>query len=279
MKTCIVAVSGGVDSVVLLDMLAKKGEHELVVAHFDHGIRLESDADARFVEGLAQQYGLPSEIRREELGPAVSEELARARRYAFLRQVAATHNANIATAHHLDDVVESIAINVTRGTGWRGLAVMGDRTIERPIIHMTKAEIRAYALQQHLEWVEDETNSTGDYLRNRLRRTIYYKKLDPGAKSELFDRRNTQLAVRDEIDALLPACTTHSRYQLTMMPSEVADEVLRYMTKGLVVQARRQALLLAIKTARAGTTLTVGSGVVARFEKRDVIVETPQEMI
>ena len=89
MKTYIVAVSGGVDSVVLLDMLAKKGEHELVVAHFDHGIRPESDADARFVWALAQCYGLPCEVRREELGAGASEELARARRYAFLRDIAA----------------------------------------------------------------------------------------------------------------------------------------------------------------------------------------------
>lgn len=64
----IVAVSGGVDSVVLLDMLVRAGQDGLVVAHFDHGIRDDSAADARFVEGLAVSYGLSFEMRREELG-------------------------------------------------------------------------------------------------------------------------------------------------------------------------------------------------------------------
>src|SRR3989344_5293986 len=113
----IVAVSGGVDSVVLLDMLIKQKEHNLVVAHFDHGIRVDSDADARFVWELAKKYELSFEVRREELGDAASENTARSHRYAFLRDIAKKYSATIVTAHHADDVVETIAINLTRGTG------------------------------------------------------------------------------------------------------------------------------------------------------------------
>ena len=99
----VVAVSGGVDSVVLLHMLAHRPDIELVVAHFDHGIRDYSVADAQFVKELADSYGLPFESRREKLGKQASEDLARSRRYAFLRSVADKHQAKIMTAHHADD--------------------------------------------------------------------------------------------------------------------------------------------------------------------------------
>ena len=104
----IVAVSGGVDSMVLLDMMVRAGAGELVVAHFDHGIRPDSHHDAAFVKKIAEQYGLPFESRREVLGETASEALARERRYAFLRHVAKKHNAQIVTAHHLDDLVETV---------------------------------------------------------------------------------------------------------------------------------------------------------------------------
>src|SRR5690606_41547248 len=110
------AVSGGIDSVVLLDMLSHVPGLKLVVTHFDHGIRPDSAQDAVFVEELAAHYGLPFETKRVELGTKASEELARRHRYAFLRDVAARYNAKIITAHHADDVIETVAINHIRGT-------------------------------------------------------------------------------------------------------------------------------------------------------------------
>ena len=115
-RTILVAVSGGVDSVVLLDMLARS-EDRLVVAHVDHGIREESSEDAQFVEGLAHQYQVPFVSTRLELGLEASEDTARRARYAFLEAEAAKRGAVIVTAHHLDDVVGSVAINLIRGTG------------------------------------------------------------------------------------------------------------------------------------------------------------------
>ena len=134
----VVAVSGGVDSVVLLDMVAQEvAPQRLIVAHFDHGIRPESADDAAFVKSLAKQYGLTFETKREELGANASEELAREHRYAFLRDVAKRYSATIMTAHHADDIIETIAINMTRGTGWRGLAVLDSPGIERPLLDKT----------------------------------------------------------------------------------------------------------------------------------------------
>ena len=127
----IVAVSGGVDSVVLPDMLARAGENNLIVAHIDHGIRPESAEDARFVRGLAQKYSCQFEIIGLGLGSTASEDLARQKRYAFLLQQSQKYNAKIVTAHHRDDMIGSIVINLHRGTGWRGLAVMNRAGIVR----------------------------------------------------------------------------------------------------------------------------------------------------
>jgi len=93
MNKYVVAVSGGVDSAVLLDILSKKPGLDLIVAHFDHGIRDDSKSDAIFVANLAKEYNLPFETKREELGSDVSEEKARDRRYEFLRAVAKKHDA------------------------------------------------------------------------------------------------------------------------------------------------------------------------------------------
>ena len=274
MKTYIVAVSGGVDSVVLLDMLAKKGEHELVVAHFDHGIRPESDADARFVWALAQRYSLPCEVRREELGAGASEELARARRYAFLRDIAAKYdNADIVTAHHQDDVVETIAINLARGTGWRGLAVFGRGDVQRPLLGFRKKELYDYALTHHLEWVEDETNASDAYLRNRVRRQI--SRLSDDDRKNLFALYADQAQLRTEIDREVAQlqCNVSSRYFMTMIPENVAVELLRAATNGRATRPQLQRLWLAIKTAQPGTDMTVNGEITAHFAQRTVSLE------
>ena len=146
----IVAVSGGIDSVVLLDKLARSGRYQLIVAHFDHGMRQDSAADARFVAGLAKRHNLKFESRREELGKA-NEELARSRRYQFLFEIADEHGARLTTAHHLDDLVETVAINLTRGTRWRGLAGMSDERILRAFLGRKKSELKENATKHRLE--------------------------------------------------------------------------------------------------------------------------------
>ena len=271
----VVAVSGGVDSVVLLDMLHAARQHELIVAHFDHGIRPESDADARFVANLAGRYGLPFVTERAELGKSASEETARAHRYAFLRRVAREHDARIATAHH-DDVVETVAINLLRGTGWRGLAVLNDRTVDRPLLGRDKSDLYGYAMGHGLEWTEDETNRTDAYLRNRLRRRL--SKLGDEARSRLLELHEEQRRLATVIDDESARLATPSRYFMTMVDESVADELLRAaLVSGAVSLTRpqRRRLLLAIKTARPGQVSQPGAGVEVGFTMREFIVKHP----
>jgi tRNA(Ile)-lysidine synthase len=312
MNTFVVAVSGGVDSVVLLDMLAKgnhalyglQGEErfleftskntaeglvppnkeQLVVAHFDHGIRQESADDARFVEQLAKTYGLQFESKREELGASASEELARDRRYAFLRDVAKRHTAKIMTAHHADDAIETIAINLTRGTGWRGLAVLDSLDILRPLLGVTKAELIDYAKQNNLDWREDATNSDTTYLRNDIRQKLIA--LDEQQKELLRLYRDRQVFLRRKVDTevnTLINVSPYRRHLFIALPAGMAQELLR----GVLVRETGQGLtrpgleraLLAIKTIRPGKIYEAGDGIILKFTRTNFVVLKSSEVV
>jgi tRNA(Ile)-lysidine synthase len=283
----IVAVSGGVDSVVLLDMLvhgrlptpnSQLLNADLIVAHFDHGIRQESAEDALFVKHLAGKYGLPYEARREELGVDASEQLARDRRYIFLREIAKKYHAKIMTAHHLDDLVETIAINALRGTGWRGLAVLDSRDIERPLLDMTKAALIEYATEHELAWREDVTNQNIRYLRNDIRQRL--NDLDGSIKQLLKRYRDRQVFLRKEIDNesdRLIGASPYRRNMFIMVSDKAAMELLRavFIKEYGWAPTRPQLgrALMAIKTIQAGKSYDVTAGVQLQFSRTHFVVE------
>jgi len=270
----VVAVSGGVDSVVLLDMLSKKKNLKLVVAHFDHGIRDESHLDAEFVKNLSIKYDLPFEYKREELGKEASEETARNCRYKFLREIAAKYNGVVATAHHGDDVVETVAINLLRGTGWRGLAVL-DSDIIRPLTHLTKKDILSYAKKHKLRWHDDCTNASDKYLRNRVR--LQTAKMSDDDKLQILSLWTTQKDIKKAIDqeakVLVGDGPSYSRYFFTHVNESAAIECLRYITEAKLTRPQMLKLLLNIKTIKAGKKYSAGGGVKINFTSRNFTVE------
>ena len=280
MMKYLVAVSGGVDSMVLLHQLLQRGQYELIVAHFDHGIRDDSAADARFVEAVAQQYGLEFVSERVELGAGASEERARQYRYEFLERMAEHYHAVIVTAHHADDVVETIALNVARGTGWRGLSVLDRSAVLRPLLGLSKQEIRDYALEHRLEWVEDHTNAETKYARNRMRRLVA-QYLTPEQRHGLMAAWQRQRHIKRAIDHelvqwLQPGCE-YSRHLFIMSDEVTAYELLRAVVLraggASPLRAQCERALLAIKTAQPGTVHELGAGTCLRFTKRSFIVE------
>lgn len=275
--TYVVAVSGGVDSIVLLDMLASRKNLALVVAHFDHGVRADSATDAKFVGELAKEYGLRFETKREELGAGASEELARIRRYEFLRSVAKNHQAKIITAHHADDVVETIAINLIRGTGWRGVAVLDSEDIMRPLIHMRKSELIKYAKEHDLTWHEDSTNASDDYLRNRLRKKL--AGLDEDTRLQLLALRDHQVHQKHEIEnesRKLIGQPPYSRHYFISIDEPAAHELLRTIFiqetgyGPLAPQLHRA--LMAIKVGHPGSLHDVGGGIRLEFTRTGFVV-------
>ena len=177
MAKIILAVSGGVDSMVMLDMICRSKQyssHDIIVAHFDHGMRENSAEDAEFVRRKAEEYSVKFYLGHGELGEETSEARARTVRYNFLHSI--DPFATIFTAHHLDDLVETMVINLSRGTGWRGLAVLDMPSIRRPFLEtemfyepLDKAAILEYAAKRQLSFREDQSNSSDEYLRNRIR--------------------------------------------------------------------------------------------------------------
>ena len=184
----LVAVSGGRDSVVLLEGLHRIGDErglELIVGHVDHGLRgADSDGDRRFVQTLAEERGLPffdrrvdPEAERREVSSRARpslEEAARQVRRAALQALAEEQGAHhIVTAHHLGDQAETVLLRLLRGTGPDGLAAMApvDHTGRwlRPLLGTRPEALADWAREQGLVWREDATNADRRFARNRLR--------------------------------------------------------------------------------------------------------------
>lgn len=200
----IVAVSGGVDSVVLLYLLTTTinfPKTNLVIAHVDHNIRSDSAADADFVGLLAKQHGLKFESIK--LGGGTSDEASlRRARYDFLSALAKKNHAKVMTAHHQDDLIETAILNIRRGTGPFGLvALMRNPQVERPLLHATKKDILQFAEQNHLAWREDSTNRDQTYQRNLVRHTVVK---DLGRRrADLIELIHNTNKVADELTSLI----------------------------------------------------------------------------
>lgn len=273
----VLAVSGGVDSVVLLDMASKWQNCEIVVAHFDHGIRDDSAEDQVFVRNLAKKYNFKYESKREELGKNTSEETARNQRYDFLRAVAKKYKAKLVTAHHADDAVETIVINLIRGTGWRGLAVLDSADILRPLTNMTKKEIIAYANDHDLKWREDSTNLENNYLRNRVRRKT--SNIDEKTRRQILELWQKQKNIKNKIDIEVKKIIDNnfqdqfSRYFFINIDQASAIECLRHITKARLTRPQLNRLLHEIKAILPGKTFQAGNGVIISFSARNFTVE------
>ncbi len=281
----VVAVSGGVDSVVLLDLLSRQKDLNLTIAHFDHGIREDSYKDAKFVEGLAKNYQLPLVSKVVSLGKNTSEEKARDARYKFLRKVAKDSNAKLALAHHQDDVLETIIINLLRGTGWRGLSSLrSTEETPRPLLEFSKQNILNYANKHKLKWREDPTNQDTKYLRNYVRLKIL-PRFNKESRESLVKLHYNQVAVFGKINAegkkLLGKWRNSSgayrRHHFIMCDDSIALELLKIELGA--VQSQLKLALLAIKTAKPGSKHVLNRDVVLEFTPNTFIVSRTTDMV
>ncbi|MEO8785000.1 MAG: tRNA lysidine(34) synthetase TilS, partial [Candidatus Saccharimonadales bacterium] len=246
----ILAVSGGVDSVVLLDLLADLPGLKLTVAHFDHGIRTDSKNDRIFVQSLAAAHNLPFVYDRAELGPGASEALARQARYQFLHKVRQLAEAQaVITAHHADDRLETAIINILRGTGRRGLSSLkSGALIVRPLLHTDKKQLVAYARDQNLRWHEDSTNQDDSYLRNYVRHNLL-SRFTETERLQLTDYIKTASGLNRSADQQLvnwlhlqPVAGQLDRGWFISLPHAVAKELLASWLRANDISYDRPAL-------------------------------------
>nr|AOE11324.1 tRNA(Ile)-lysidine synthetase [uncultured bacterium] len=177
-KKILIACSGGLDSVVL-SRLFKELNYDISLAHCNFSLRgKESDEDEKFVILLADKLSIPIfnkkfNTKAYKIKHKLSTQVAaRQLRYQWFEEVCTEHSFDyLATAHHLDDDLETFLINLSRGTGLRGLIgipLINDKII-RPFLNFPRADILQYAKEKNSSWREDSSNQTSDYLRNKLR--------------------------------------------------------------------------------------------------------------
>ena len=172
-----VGLSGGIDSVVLLHVLAAMPRLRLHAIHVHHGLSPNADAWAQFCRKLCKRLGVPLSLRHVSVrkkGKGL-EAAAREARYAAF---AASKAQCIALAHNLDDQAETVLMNLLRGSGTRGASGMAERTrfgrkvLWRPLLKKSRKEILAYARKHGLQWIEDESNADEALTRNFIRRRV-----------------------------------------------------------------------------------------------------------
>jgi len=178
----VVGVSGGPDSVCLLDTLYKlknKYDLELVIAHVNYGLRgKDSELDEKLVRTLVEKYSLPVEVIRNtryEIRDTNLEEKLRNFRYAFFEKVLKKYRADrIAIGHNLNDQAETVLMRILRGTGLKGLGAIkfkNDKII-RPLLNIPRKEIVAYLRKNRISYRIDKTNLGTDFTRNKIRNQL-----------------------------------------------------------------------------------------------------------
>lgn len=174
----LVGVSGGCDSMVLVDRLYREG-YDIAIAHVHHGLREASDEEAHFIEDWAATRKIAFFMTRLDwAGRTSSQAACREERYAFFEHIMEeTGRTHLVLAHHQDDQIETLLIQLVRGEAQvNGIPVIrpfGNGWLHRPLLHESKQALLDYAWQHEVPWREDASNAETTYLRNQIRHTIF----------------------------------------------------------------------------------------------------------
>ena len=290
----VLAVSGGPDSMALLHGAARlvatgRRDWRISVAHLDHALRAESAADAAFVVAEATVLGLSAEARRADVAALARdegssiEEGGRNARYRFLEEVAPA-GALIATAHTLDDVAETVLINLLRGSGLGGAAGIPARRgrVVRPLLEARRSELRSLLDEAGVAYRVDPSNADPAFLRNRVRAEFLpaLESIRPGAAERIgrFSRLAADDdALLDELAAAELAKRAHGAGTIdwrTPPPPALGRRVLRLAIGEPMPSAERiEALRTAAEGDRGGVVIELGGGRTASVREHRVRIE------
>lgn len=231
----VVALSGGADSVSLLDMLCSiKEKYKLTVyaAHLNHNLRgEEAERDENFCKNICRNYGVELFVKSVDIRTIankqkISEELCgRNERYKFFDELSVKLNAKIATAHSASDNAETLIYNIARGCSIRGLSAIPPKrgNIIRPLIEVSRAEIEEYCKQNKLSFVTDSTNLTDEYTRNIIRHRVIgiLKDINPQFEKSVLRLSKSAREVTDflnkQAQIALEKCRTQFGFDCKML--------------------------------------------------------------
>jgi tRNA(Ile)-lysidine synthase len=291
-RSVLLAVSGGIDSMVMLDLFRRLRKHwhlNLGVAHINHQLRgTESELDEEFVRSAAAAAGLPFYSARVDVRSfmrthrCAMEEAARILRYEALEKIRTAVEADaVATAHQANDNAETLLLNIMRGTGIHGLAGISlfrpDGCIIRPLLFATREEICAYAARHSILFREDSSNASSAYRRNELR-NILLPALQKNRRTDIVKILNRisqhMRSVETRLDLLLQKngdmltqmpdgtrCLDLRRF--SSLPSFLQEEFLAetMRTLGMDVSEKHVETLMRLTSSQTGRRAAIGKNV------------------
>jgi len=282
-----VALSGGIDSVVLLDLLSTLSAEwklEIGILHVNHLLRgKESDTDERFVRSLATRYGFPLAVARVETKKEAAkkrisiQEAARNLRYSFFLIKKSELRADaVATAHNANDNAETVLLNLFRGTGIDGLAGIPVRrendSIIRPLLFATRAEIAAYAQERKLRYREDSSNKSDKYSRNFLRRNVIpllERRVNPSIV-QVLTQSSAVFRIASEKEGEILFDKRELKELHPYMRQMVVHEAL--LRKHIEPSYERIAIVLSLLDAEKGARVDCGDGWRAENEAHQILL-------
>ena len=294
-----IALSGGLDSVVLLDSICrlrqahttKSAKPKIIAFHIHHGLQKAADEWLLFCEALAKKYKIGFDFRLLHIDTKLNagniEARARAARYEALTELCVYHGIeDLLLAHHQNDQAETILLQLMRGAGVAGLSGMPESrvlakskeqassiTLWRPLLHLRREELEAYAREHQLKWIEDPSNRSSKYRRNAVRKSILPKleSIQPGATANLARSADLLAQAQLLLDRLARqdgkkilklknnALSVQPLLDLNASDPAAANNVLRYWLKvaGLTMPSheRLQAWWLDLQHARSDAKL------------------------
>ncbi|HWO47276.1 MAG TPA: tRNA lysidine(34) synthetase TilS [Solirubrobacterales bacterium] len=281
-RPLVVMLSGGRDSVCMLDLAVRaRGAEAVVALHVNYRLREEADEDEHHCGALCDQLGVSLQVERPPhlQGAGNLQAWAREERYAAAARLAEGRDASIATGHTADDQVETILYRLASSPSRRALLGMrpGDGRLVRPLLGTTRAETTAYCEERGLAWRDDSSNEEADYKRNLVRRDLIpeLERVHPAAKENVL---RTAALLRSEaelldslVDAELAAGEgTISRQRFAELHPALRRLVLQRLADeaaGRPVAGAARFAEQVVSLTRGGSTLDLGGGVRAVLER------------
>lgn len=248
----IVSVSGGVDSMVLMHLMLKK--YNIVVVHFDHQVRVDSYKDNELIQNYIKNFNIPYHYIKLSIKNGNFQEKARNERYHHLKEIADQYNTPyIVTAHHLDDLAETILMKLARGSnlygyaGFKEITYVDNYIILRPLIHYEKNDLINYANQHNIPYLNDSSNFKKDYFRNRIRLEVLPLIKREGYHLQKFLDYSNQVSqafdyIRLETKKFLNDSSAFSLHSFKNLHKAIQFDIIAYLLESAHVELSQKKL-------------------------------------